>query len=123
MSRKVNQLDPITNAHAKNDSWLIPQCDPITGVSEKMTVSQAKEVYATKSYTYVSDGTEGDTLTITQIQGYMILMIMRESGPIFEKGSAPGPNEFTWDDTDIVLGTPVNDETPGEHFLILYRTY
>lgn len=121
MSRKINQLDPITTPNAKNDSWVLAQADPVSGVANKITVAQAKEVFATKSHTYIATGSEGDTLTIPQIQGYQILSIMRESGPIFEVGSSPASNEFTWNDTDIVLGTDVGGA--GEHFLILYRTY
>jgi len=121
MSKKFNQLDPISDAHAKNDSYLLAQADPINGVAEYMTVAQAKEVYCTKSHLYVATGSEGSTLTIPQVQGYKILTILRESGPIFEVGSAPASNQFTWDDIDIVLGTAVGGA--GEQFLILYRTY
>lgn len=121
MSRKVNQLDPLNNSQAKNDSWLIPQCDPVSGTSYYMTVSQAKEVYATKKLKYTATGSEGSNLTIPALAGYEILMIMRESGPIYEVGSSPDSSSFTWNDITIVLGTPVSGA--GERFLILYRTY
>jgi len=121
MSKKINQLDPISDAHAKNDSYLLAQADPINGKAEYITVAQAKEVYCAKSYLYVATGAEGNTLTIPQVQGYMILMILRESGPIFQVGTAPASNQFTWDDIDIVLGTAVG--VAGEQFQILYRTY
>lgn len=121
MSKRVDQLDAISAAQAKNNSWLIPQCDPVTGISKKMTVEQAKEVYATKRFKYIATGAEGSTLTIPTIAGYEILLIMRESGPIFEVGSSPDSSEFTWNDTDIGLGAPVGGA--GERFLILYRTY
>lgn len=121
MSKKINQLDALTDAQAKNDSWVIAQAEPIGGVAKKMTVAQAKEVYATKKLKYVATGAEGSTLTIPTIAGYDILLIMRESGPIFQVGSAPDSSEFTWDDTDIVLGAAVGGA--GERFLILYKTY
>jgi hypothetical protein len=121
MSKKINQLDPISDAHAKNDSWLLAQADPVTGIAEKMTVAQAKEVYATKKLKYVATGSEGSTLTIPALLGYSILLIMRESGPLYEVGSAPDSSEFTWNDTDIVLGAAVSGA--GERFLILYKTY
>lgn len=121
MSKKYNQLAPISGANAKNDSYLLAQADPINGVAEYMTVAQAKEVYSTKNHLYVATGSEGSTLTIPQVQGYKILTILRESGPIFEVGVSPLSNQFTWDDTDIVLGTAVSGA--GEQFLILYRTY
>lgn len=121
MSRKINQLDPITTANAKNDSYVLAQADPVTGVAKKITVLQAKEVYATKSLTYVATGTEGSSLTIPALSGRQILLIMRESGPIFEVGADPESSEYTWDDTDIVLGAPVS--MAGERFIILHRTY
>lgn len=121
MSKKFNQLDPISDANAKNDSYLLAQANPITGVAEYMTVAQAKEVYATKSFKYTALGTEGSTLTIPALLGYQILLIMRESGPLYEVGSSPLSNQFTWDDTDIVLGAAVSGA--GEQFLIMYRTY
>lgn len=121
MSKKFNQLDPISDANAKNDSWLLAQANPITGVAEYMTVAQAKEVYATKRLKYVATGSEGSTLTIPALLGYEILLIMRESGPLFEVGSSPLSNQFTWNDTDIGLGAAVGGA--GEEFLILYRTY
>lgn len=121
MSKKFNQLDPISDANAKNDSWLLGQADPITGLAYKMTVEQAKEVYGTKSLKYVATGSEGSTLTIPTLLGYQILSILRESGPLFEVGSSPLSNQYTWDDTDIGLGAAVSGA--GEQFLILYRTY
>lgn len=121
MSKKINQLDAATDAEAKNDSWVIAQAEPVGGVAKKMTVAQAKEVYATKKLKYVALGTEGSTLTIPALLGYDILLIMRESGPLYEVGSSPLSNQFTWDDTDIVLGAAVGGA--GEQFLILYRTY
>lgn len=121
MSKKINQLDALTDAQAKNDSWVIAQAEPVGGIAKKMTVAQAKEVYATKGLTYTATGSEGTTLTIPALAGYQILLIMRESGPIYEVGSSPDSSSFTWDDTDIVLGAAVSGA--GERFRILFRTY
>jgi len=121
MSKKTNQLDPTTDSEAKNDSYLLPLADPVNGLSKKMTVAQAKEAFGVKSELYVATGSEGSTLTIAALLGKQILAILRESGPIFEIGSSPDSSQYTWDDTDIVLGAPVN--VAGERFLILYRTY
>ncbi len=121
MSRKFNALDPLTSAEAKNDSWLLAQADPIDGIAKKMTVAQAKEVYATKKLKYTATGSEGSLLTIAALAGYDILLILRESGPLYEVGSSPDSSEFTWDDTTIGLGAAVSGA--GERFLILYRTY
>jgi hypothetical protein len=120
MSKKINQLDAGTDADAKNDSYLLAQADPINGLSKKITVAQAKEVFATKSELYTATGSEGTTITIPALAGRQILLIMRESGPIYEVGSSPDSSSFTWDDADIVLGAATN---PGERFLILHRTY
>lgn len=121
MSKKTNQLDPTSDAEAKNDSYLLPLADPVNGLSKKMTVAQAKEAFGVKNKLYIATGSEGSTLTIPEIQGKQILTILRESGPIFEVGSSPLSNQFTWDDNDIVLGAAVSG--PGEQFSILYRTY
>lgn len=121
MSKKTNQLDPTTDADAKNDSYLLPLADPINGLSKKMTIAQAKEAFGVKREIYIADGTEGTTLTIPALAGKQILMIGREMGLIYEVGSSPLSNQFTWDDADIVLGAPVSGA--GEQFIILYRTY
>ena len=121
MSKKFNQLDPATDAEAKNDSYLLAIADPVNGTAVYMTVSQAKEVFGTKTELYTATGSEGSTLTIPAIQGKQVLSIMRESGPIWEIGSSPDSSQYTWDDTDIVLGAPVSGA--GERFLIFYRTY
>jgi hypothetical protein len=121
MSKKTNQLDPTTDAEAKNDSYLLPLADPVNGLSKKMTVAQAKEAFGVKRETYIASGSEGTTLTIPVLAGKQILLIGRGMGFIYEVGSSPASNEFTWDDTDIVLGAEVS--MAGEQFVILYRTY
>ena len=120
MSKKINQLDAGTNAEAKNDSYLFAQADPINGIAKKITIAQAKEVFATKKIIYTATGSEGSSIVIPALSGYEILMIMRESGALYEVGSSPDSSSFTWDDTTIGLGTDTN---PNERFLILYRTY
>lgn len=120
MSKKINQLDPGTDADAKNDSYLFAQADPINGISKKISVAQAKEVFSPKSITYVATGSEIRTITIPELAGRQILSIMRSSGPLFEVGVSPESNEYTWDDISIGLGADTN---PGEKFLILHRTY
>lgn len=121
MSKKINQLDAATDDEAKNDSWLDPIADPINGIAKKRTTAQSKAVFSTKKLKYVATGTEGSTLTIPQLLGYDILLILRESGPLYEVGASPDSSEFTWDETDIVLGAPVGGA--GERFLILYKTF
>lgn len=121
MSKKINQLDAATDIEAKNDSWLDPIADPINGIAKKRTTAQSKEVFTTKKLKYVATGAEGSTLSIPALVGYSILLIMRESGPLFEVGASPDSSEFTWDDSTIGLGAAVS--RAGERFLILYKTY
>lgn len=120
MGKKINELTARTDADASNDNWLYPLCDPATGVSGKITVAQAKIVFATQKVKYVATGAEGTTITITALAGKEILSIAREGGTIYEVDSSPDTTEFTWDDTDIVLGLAVTGA--GERFLIQYRT-
>lgn len=75
-----------------------------------------KQVY---DETYLANGSEGSTLTIPAIKGKKILLIIRENNPLYKVSNSPESTEYTWDLTDIGLGTPVNPA--GERFLILYR--
>lgn len=120
MSKKIDQLDPATNSEAKNDSYLFAQADPVNGLAKKVTIAQAKEVFATKNYLYTATGSEGSSLTISALAGYDILLVTRESGVLYEVGSSPDSSQYTWDDITIGLGTDAN---AGERFLILFRTY
>jgi len=122
MGKTINGLDPVLDSTAANDFQLLPLCDPGTGVSGKMTIAQAKAVFATQKKTYIATGSEGSTLTISELSGKEILLIMRGPGPIYEVDlpASPASDEFTFDDTDIVLGAPVGGA--GEKFLIHYRT-
>lgn len=120
MSKKINQLDAASDAESANDSWLLAQAEPISGLAKKITVAQAKEVYGVKRTTYTATGAEGNTLTISALANRQILMVVREGAFLHEVGSSPDPASYTWDDTDIVLGAVTN---PGERFIVLHRTY
>lgn len=69
---------------------------------------------------YIATGTEGVTLTITEIVGKKILLVTRATAVIYKTSSTPGPSEYTWDNNIVTLGTVAN---AGERFLILYRNY
>jgi len=120
MSKKIDQLDAATDDEAKNDSYLLAQADPVNGVAKKMTVAQAKEVYGVKRTIYTCTGSEGTSITISELLGRQILVIGRGLGFIYEVGSSPASDEYTWDDVTIGLGTATSD---GEKFIILHRTY
>lgn len=96
------------------DLCAIPTDDiPITPTDTDM-----KLVYDVK---YIADGTEGLVLTPPpEVHGKKILLITRESSPIYRVSSAPDFAEFTWDNNIVGLGVPTN---PNERFLFLYRIY
>jgi hypothetical protein len=89
---------------------------PIDGGSTTGTLPQLT-VYDT---IYIATGNENVTLSIAEIVGKKILLITRESSPIYKVSSNPDVVEFVWNDSIITLGLKVN---PGERFLILYRNY
>lgn len=70
---------------------------------------------------YIADGTQNSTLSIPEIVGMKVLLVVREGNPIHKVSSAPDPAEYTWDNSVMVLGTSVS--RAGERFLILYRKY
>lgn len=69
---------------------------------------------------YVATGAEGNTLSLSTLLGKKILLITREMSPIYKVNANPDPAEFTWNNTNIFLGTITN---PGDRFLIIYRNY
>lgn len=119
-NKKINQLDAFTDEQANDDTALLPFADTSSGIAYKVTVAQAKQVFGVQKYKYIAVGDEVATLTITDLSGKNILVIIRETGIIFEVASAPTTSEFTWDGTDIVLGAEVSGA--GERFLILFNS-
>lgn len=99
--------------------WDSSLCDvPTDSLPGVLTIFVDTPVF---DFKYVATGSEGSTITPPEIAGKKILLIIRENNPLFKVSSAPDSAEFTWDNTDIVLGTPIS--VPGERFLILYRNY
>jgi hypothetical protein len=100
---------------------LFPLADPTNGVALKASIAQAKEIFGTKKIKYTANGTEGTTLTISQLLDKDILIILRGIGPIYEADDlTPDSDEYTWDQADIVLGAATN---LNEKFIILYRNF
>lgn len=122
MSKKINQLQAATDAEAKNDSRMWAQADPVTGLSKYVTGSQAKSAYHTQKLKYKGLGTEGKTLSLSQLAGMNILMIGRSMGFIYEKEDIgdPDSDEFKFDGINITLGADIN---LNEKFIILYRNF
>lgn len=118
MGKTINQLTAVSDITATNNNHLLPLCDPGTGVSGKMTVGQAKTVFATQKIKYVATGAEGVTLTIPEVADKEILSVAREGFLMYEVVSAPDSVEFIFDGTDITLGLATN---PNERFLIQYK--
>jgi hypothetical protein len=119
MGKRIDQLTAATDAQVADSTWLHLIGDPATGQMYKCTKEQIKTALSTQKYLYRATGSEGTTLTIPTIEGKNIIVIMRESGPIYEVDSSPDEVEFTWDGTDITLGMGVN--YANERFLILYN--
>lgn len=69
---------------------------------------------------YVADGSEGSTLTVPALKGKRIMLITRDASVIYKVSNNPDSTEYTWDNTDVGLGTPV---AANQRFLILYRNY
>jgi len=120
--RKVNALDPVADATAANNMQLIPLADPGTGVSGKMTVAQAKAVFASYKVKYIATGSEGTVINIPSLVGKEIVLATRESGSLYEVTSSPDSAEFIFDNTtgDITLGVAIG--SPGERFNFIYKT-
>lgn len=94
-------------------------CQIPTDITDYIPIdNEMKYVYDIK---YIATGSEGTTLSIPEIIGKRILLITRESSPIYKVSNAPNGSEYTWNDTVITLGATVAN--PGERFLILYRNY
>lgn len=121
MSKKINQLEAASNSEVQDDANLFAIAHPSTGLAKKATRAQMKLALGVISLPFRATGAEGTTVTIPALAGKDILLIMRESGPIFPAESLPmSTAEYTWDDTDIELGAATN---PNERFMILYSTY
>lgn len=103
----------------KQDVCAVPsdlEFDAISDTTGGMIAN--KNVYDLK---YTGNGTEGNILTIAELQGKKILLITRGSGTVvFKVSNLPESNEYTWNDTDIEFGAEISSLEP---ILILYRNY
>lgn len=99
--------------------WSASLCEvPTDALPGVLTIFTDSAVFDLK---YVATGSEGSTLTPAEVVGKKILLIIRENNPLFKVSINPESSEYTWDNTSIVLGTPIS--VAGERFLILYRNY
>jgi len=118
--QRLNEKGSLTDSAFNDNALLIPLAVALDGQVFTGTIAQAKDLFGVKKKKYVATGSEGTTLTITELSGGKeILMIIRESGPIFEVATAPDTSEFTFDGTYITLGATAGS---GERFVILYKT-
>lgn len=118
MGKTVNLLDPATNDTIANDNRLWSCADPVSGVSQKLTSQQVKQIFSTQRYRYTATGSEGTALTIGVLAGRYVLDIRRENDSLYDVVSAPASSEYIWDGTIITFGVALN---AGERLLILYR--
>lgn len=118
--KRISDLIAATDAHVNDGTRLMPLCDPATGISEKMTIAQAKAAFGSTKFKYVATGAEGTALMISAVSGKTILLIAREGAIIYEVSATPDPAEYIWDGSTITLGLTVNP-AGGERFNILFR--
>jgi hypothetical protein len=119
MAKRIDQLPTASNSQVRTLGWLWMIGDPSVGKLYKVTGTQIKSAFGIQTKLYTATGDEGDTLTVSEVDGATILYIQREGGTIYKVDSSPNSAEFTHSGTNITLGTPVSG-IPGERFLILY---
>lgn len=117
----IKDFDALTDGQVADDTRLVGVGVASTGRMGKATIAQLKNAFATKSEVYRATGTEGSTLTISALANRSIVAVFRGPGPIYPAVSSPASDEYTWDNTDIVLGAAVGGA--GEKFLILHKSY
>jgi hypothetical protein len=115
---QIHLKPSLTNPQFNDDTKLIAMATPGDGKLFSGTVAQAKEIFGPHVNKYTATGSEGSTLIIAALASKTILLIVRESGPVYEVASSPGSAEFTFDGTNIVFGTPLG---AGERFVIIYK--
>lgn len=118
MGKTVNLLTAAVNDTVANDNRLWSCADPVSGISAKLTSQQVKQVFGTQRYRYAASGSEGTTLTISDLAGRYVLAIYREGSILYDVTVSPDSVEYIWDGTVITFGLALN---PGERLLILYR--
>ncbi len=117
---KINNLPVVLTDSQVNDSTRIfPLAHATSGIAGQATMGQVKKATSTQRKKYVASGSEGVTLTISELAAKEILMIAREGSVMYEVSSSPDSMEFVWDSTSITLGLAV--QMAGERFLILYK--
>jgi hypothetical protein len=119
MSKKINQLDAASAAEIADTNNLFVIAIASTGLAKKVTRAQMRTAFAVVRTQHTATGSEGDTLTLSALASRNILMVTRESGPIYEApGVSPNSTEYTWDNTDLVFGTNL---IAGERVVILHQ--
>lgn len=118
--KKVNQLTSLTDVEFNDDTRQFPVGDAGTGLLKSGTVAQCKLIFGTHAIKYTASGSEGTTLTIPTLSGKDILVILRESGPVYEAVSSPTPAEYTWNLTNIVFGTALG---VNERLVIFWKYF
>jgi hypothetical protein len=118
--KKIIEFAVPTDAQVADSTMLWVIGDPVTGLLYHVTGAQAKRAFGTYKKKYTTNGTEGDTLTISELANKEILLISREGQVMYEVDEDPDTVEFVFDGTSITLGLAVT--AAGERFLILYKT-
>ena len=127
---QTNQIQ-ITEDETENDMFAGCYIDFTIETPFKQNICQVPTAFTDFSSTietdmkvydkiYMTTGTEGSTLTIPELAGKKILLLIREDNVMYLVSNLPDNTQYTFDGTNIDLGLPV--QKAGERFLILYRT-
>lgn len=117
MGKKINQLTSADQATVNTNTRLFVICDPVTGISGKMTIAQAKVAFGSFKKNYVAAGGEA-TLVLSELAGMEILSISREGAGMYQNNASPDSTEFGFDGTTITFGQTLR---AAERLLIIYK--
>ena len=107
------ELDLSISTMFKADICQVPS-DLIIDITD---TDMSKPTYV---FNYTATGNEATTLLLETLAGKNILLVVREMAVLHRVSNLPDPAEYTWDDTQLGLGSATN---LNERFLIQYRNY
>jgi hypothetical protein len=118
LPKRIDELTTADAGQVADDTYLIFLGNPATGELFKTTRDQLVPAVTTTilKKLYTADGTEGTTLTIADLAGKTMYLVVREGNPLHEAGT-PDEGEYAWDGTNILLGLST---LAGQRFLFLY---
>lgn len=115
---KIIDWPALSDAQAEDDTRLVATGIVGTGKLYSGTIAQLKKVFQTRVKNYTGLGSEGSTLTLSELAGRRIVGIWREGTYMYPVVSAPDSVSYTFDTTSIVFGNAIG---LGERFAIHYN--